>query len=68
MVLYVLHQSYRTKRLQKFIRNFKSDRIFFYPTMSVGSMFRGGNTRALVQTSGIMELTQLNDMFWVRLT
>ena len=65
MVLYVLHQSYRTKSLQKFIRNFKSDRIFLSPTMSLGSMFRAGNLEA---TGSIMDLTQLNDMFWVRLT
>ena len=50
MIMYVTNSSMRTKRIWRFIRNFKSDRTF-----SSGS-------------SGIMELTQLNDMFWVRLT
>ena len=56
MVLYLTHSKMRTKRMWKFIRNFKSDRTFF-----MGSPLQS-------QSHGIMELTQFNDMFWVRLT
>ena len=55
MIMYMSHSSMRTKKIWRFIRNFKTDRAFIS-----GSM--------MSQTQGIMELTQLNDMFWVRLT
>ena len=49
------------------IRNFKSDKVFIYP---YGSILKGifGGTEYARHANGIMELTQLNDMFWVRLT
>ena len=31
MIMYLLHKSYRTKQIQKMIRNFKSDKAFIYP-------------------------------------
>ena len=55
MIMYLCHRSMRTKKIWRFIRNFKSDRAI------ISSSMRS-------QTQGIMELTQLNDMFWVRLT
>mmetsp|Transcript_1612 Transcript_1612/g.2847 ORF Transcript_1612/g.2847 Transcript_1612/m.2847 type:complete len:96 (+) Transcript_1612:949-1236(+) len=60
MTMYVIHQSYRTKRVRKFINNFKRDGAFL-PLAQI-------NSAARPQSNGIMELTQLNDMFWVRLT
>ena len=49
------------------IRNFKTDKAFLYPYGSWGrTVF--GNYFHSTTSSGIMELTQLNDMFWVRLT
>ena len=40
MFMYVIHQSYRTKQIQKMIRNFKTDRTFLYPYGSfVGNYF-----------------------------
>ena len=44
MVLYVIHSSMRTKKIQRFIRNFKSDRAFI-----------SGSLQS--HTNGIMELT-----------
>jgi len=55
MIMYMIHSSMRTRKIWQLIRNFKSDRTFFA-------------TGIQSQTNGIMELTQLNDMFWVRLT
>ena len=68
MVMYVIHKSYRTKQIQKMIRNFKSDKAFIYPYGSALASMIGGTEYARQQTNGIMELTQLNDMFWIRLT
>lgn len=61
--MYVLHKSYRTKKVQEFMKRFRHDRTI----MSL-SKFRQINQWGSSTTNGIMELAQLNDMFWVRLT
>lgn len=58
-LLYLLHQSYRTSRVQEVMRSFRSARRFF----SMGG-FGTGST----DEQGILELAQHNDIFWVRLT
>ena len=61
--MYILHQSYRTKQVQEFMKMFRRDR-----TMLSLLKFRQLNSWSSSTTNGIMELAQLNDMFWVRLT
>ena len=53
MVMYVIHRSYRTKKVREFIRNFKSDRAFL-PQLSVFSCL---GTPSRQGTTGILELT-----------
>lgn len=62
-ILYIIHKSYRTRQVQEFMKKFARDRrIMSLNRISKINMW-GSNT-----TVGILELAQLNDMFWVRLT
>lgn len=66
MILYLLHKSFRTKQVQDLFQSFRGDRI-----MSMGGFsqrLNNINNWGISTTSGIMELAQLNDMFWIRLT
>jgi uncharacterized membrane protein len=67
MILYLLHKSFRTKQVQDFMHSFRRDRLFV--SMSgFNKRLNNINNWGINTTSGIMELAQLNDMFWVRLT
>ena len=56
-LLYLLHRSYRTKRVQDFLKNFRIDRAF----VSMSGLSQRGQ-------AGMVELASSNDIFWVRLT
>lgn len=63
-IMYLMHQSFRTRKIQELIQSYRGHR-------SIVSMsgFRYGLTSVSTQPSaGVMDLSHLNDMFWVRLT
>ena len=67
MILYLLHKSFRTKQVQDFMHSFRRDRLFVSMRW-FNQRLNNINNWGINTTSGIMELAQLNDKFWVRLT
>ena len=62
-LMYVLHKSCRNKNIQVFMQKLSQYRSL----MALLKMIKLDKLQ-LSTTNGIMELAQINDMFWMRLT
>jgi len=67
MLMYLMHKGYRTDQVRDFISSFRRHSTFLSITKA-SSSYSGMFPARLQGAHGIMELAQLNDMFWVRLS